>query len=115
MIRKRDQLPAKLSHLQGPCVSFDLLDKDGHYGYFAVSLRGPTGYGEIHNIMERWSHSLMRQLLETDFEQFKEACRALGVKRFVARKSGPDPKWVKFIKRFGFSEPRIVLVAQLEV
>ena len=97
---------------------YDLFNEDGTYAYGVVEVLAPAAVS-IHINMIRWSASVRKSLTE-DWKEFKVLCRSYNIKTIVApilaSGNGPkDNKWRKFIKLFGFPEPKLILSAQQEI
>ena len=108
-------LPERLSHLKGPAVSFDLTDALGHYGYIVLVGGKQPDYADIHIVLDRWNHRVLRDMKRELLPELKQTCRKLGIRYLVGKKQGYDPLWGKFIRHFGFSAPETVQIARMEV
>jgi hypothetical protein len=82
--------------------------------YLGVEVVGSIA--AIHSDVVRWSHNCAKKI-GADWQAWKERyVSEYGIKKIVATfEDATDKKWPKFIKMFGFPEPKAVLFSVMEV
>ena len=92
---------------------FGLYYKKEVYGYAAIEIMGT--FASVHTEMVRWSHHVARTM-KIDWEEIKFICKFLGVIEMIASNNDVnDKRWRKFIRLFGFPEPKPILVSRQEI
>jgi len=92
---------------------FEFSYKKEPYAYIAIEVIG--AFASAHTEMVKWSHNIAKTM-KTDWEEIKSICRSLGVKEVVASNNDVnDKRWPKFIRLFGFDEPKPILVSRQEI
>lgn len=92
---------------------FGLYYKKEVYAYAAIEILG--NFASVHTEMIKWSHRIARTM-KIDWEEIKFICRSLGTVEMIASNNDVDDKrWAKFIRLFGFPEPKPILVSRQEI
>jgi hypothetical protein len=92
---------------------FELSYKKKPYAYAAIEMLGT--FASLHTEMVAWSHNIAK-VMQIDWEEVKFICKGLGVKELIASNDNVnDKRWHKFIRLFGFSEPKPILVSRQEI
>jgi hypothetical protein len=92
---------------------FEFTYKNDPYAYVAIEVIG--AFASAHTEMVRWSHNIAKTM-KADWEEIKNICRSLGVKEVAATNNDiNDKRWPKFIRLFGFDEPKPILVSRQEI
>ena len=91
---------------------YELTYKGSVYAYVGIDYIEDVASFHI-NVLS-WSHNIAKQLKQ-DWGGLKLKCKMNGVKRLVASHQENDEKWKKFIKMFGFSDPKYILVSEQEL
>ena len=102
--------PEVFDHIADEGYKFFGLDD---YGY--IALRRRCKFADVHIEVHRWSHSVLKHLKKHVLPEVKSMCRAVGVERIIAQKTGIDKRWPKFIKHFGFIEPETIQMSYMDV
>jgi len=106
--------PSELSHIPVENhVFFSGVDPLGVYAVAAIGISGTEA--TFHLEVIRWTAKTLRLIME-DWKQLKLFCKKRGIKKiYAANNNYKDGRWPKFIKKFGFMEPRIVAVSEMEL
>jgi len=114
MVKRLDKKPE--GYFKGSADNFmwfGLYYKKEVYAYAAIEILGT--FASLHTEMVKWSHSVAR-MMKIDWEEIKFICKSLGVVEMVASNNNVnDKRWPKFIRLFGFSEPKPILVSRQEI
>lgn len=84
--------------------------------YFLINLEMVGNSCSIHIEVTRWSHNVLKQA-RVDWIEFKKYIDSKGIKQIVLSYPDIDENqwWVKFIKLFGFDEPKRVMISTMEI
>jgi hypothetical protein len=94
-------------------IWFGLYYKNEPYAYVAIEVLGT--FASLHTEMIKWSHNIAR-VMQIDWEEIKFLCKQGGIKEVIASNSDvKDKKWPKFIRLFGFDEPKPILASRQEI
>ena len=111
MIRFLKTKPMGFDHLPDHYEWFELV-KNSVYAHVGIEIVGE--YASFHiNVLE-WNHNIAK-VLRLDWEDLKSYCRLKGATKAVASNKTEDKLWVKFIKMFGFPEPKIIVISEQEL
>ena len=83
------------------------------YCYFGIELL--KHFVSAHAEVVKWNHNIAK-MFKIDWEEIKFICKSLGANEIIASNDNlNDKRWPKFIKMFGFSEPKLILVSRQEI
>ena len=114
MVKRLDKKPEGFFvDSAGNFMWFGFYYKNEIYAYVAIELLGSIA--SVHTEMVRWSHRIARTM-QIDWEEIKFICKSFGVVEVVASNNDVnDKRWPKFIRLFGFPEPKPILVSRQEI
>lgn len=101
-------------HLKHNPEYFDLYASYKLYGHVALEIMPPMASMHLETLKD-WTPETFREF-KKDEAEIERYCRDKGCKWLIA--SHPDAEnmvWARFIKRFGFPEPKIVQIATKEI
>jgi hypothetical protein len=104
---KECKRPECFKKIESDLLCFNGYDDNGIYGYLGLDFM-PDGLVMVHLEVTCFSHTVLKNLLE-DWRQCKEIMRNCGVKQVFTTREGTVEEhitWLKFIKHFGFLNPR---------
>ena len=108
MIRTIER-PDEMSHIPNDHNFFEVIYKEKPCAYMALSFVGNTV--AVHLKVVKWSHQTKKVML-SDWEDIKKVLRSRGYQTIIAANEDyQDARWPKFIKHFGFQEPRLIAVS----
>ena len=112
VIKLLEKPEGHLEDIQDKCIFFEFIYNDEPYAYFAFQLFGESTI--IHNDVTRWNHNIAKAA-KADFEYLQGFLKTIGVKKIIALYPEFNKKWTKFIKMFGFPEPKQLMSSIKEI
>ena len=114
MIKQLEQKPEGLfKKLPDHYMWFELYYKKEVYCYIGIEIISVWAAFHMHVI--KWNHNITKTFFK-DWKTLKATCRELGATTVIASNEDlNDKKWPKFIKMFGFPEPKHLLISNQEI
>lgn len=110
---RMERCPHELAYLGPGWEWYGLAHQGETYGVAAFHQEGEQA--SLHLRLRRFGPRTAR-LLAMDVDELRRICAQRGIRRIAGVAADPgDPRFARFARRFGFSEPVPLLVAYMEV
>lgn len=115
MIAVTNDIPESMQYVAAIPHTFYDLSMDGER-YAVAALRFRRTECHVHLRFCRFGHRILRHFEQYDQHNLKAEAKAHGCRTAVCIfENHSDEKMLKFIRRFGFSSPKLLAVSKMEI